>query len=90
MTSKAQRASNIEVLRIIAACGVVVLHYNNVSMGGGFAHVEAGSANQYVLYFSESIFICAVNLFVMVSAYFLCMTNKRKLIKCQIWISVME
>ena len=31
---KAKRQSNIELLRIIAICGVIVLHYNNVTIGG--------------------------------------------------------
>lgn len=32
---KAKRQSNIELLRIITICGVIVLHYNNVTIGGG-------------------------------------------------------
>ena len=29
-----ERQSNIELLRILAIMGVIVLHYNNTSMGG--------------------------------------------------------
>lgn len=36
---KAKRQSNIELLRIITICGVIVLHYNNVTIGGGGAGV---------------------------------------------------
>lgn len=31
---KVERQSNIELLRILTMCGVVVLHYNNENMGG--------------------------------------------------------
>lgn len=30
-----QRDSNIELLRILAIIGVIVLHYNNPAIGGG-------------------------------------------------------
>lgn len=75
---KKQRNSSIELLRIIAMIGAIILHYNNSGMGGGFKLVEAGSLNQRYIFFSETLFICAVNLFVMISAYFLSRTQKRK------------
>lgn len=31
---KAKRQSNIELLRIMTMCGVIVLHYNNATIGG--------------------------------------------------------
>lgn len=31
---KAERQSNIELLRILTMCGVVILHYNNKTIGG--------------------------------------------------------
>ena len=31
-----ERKLNIELLRILAIMGVIVLHYNNVSIAGGF------------------------------------------------------
>ena len=76
-----ERQSNIELLRILAIMGVIVLHYNNASIGGGFTYAVKGSLNFYVLYFLESIFICAVDLFVIISGYFMCNTNKRNLWK---------
>ena len=76
---KVRRLSGIELLRIIAMTGVIILHYNNG--GGGFQFVSEGSVQQYLLYFTENLFICAVDLFIMISAYFLCTTNKRKSIK---------
>ena len=75
------RNSSIELLRIIAIIGVIVLHYNNASMGGGFQYVQAGSANYYYLVFTESICICAVNLFIAISGYFLSETTERRFVK---------
>lgn len=72
------RKSNIELLRIVAAIFVIVLHYND---GRAFNYVIDGSTNQYVLFLFESISICAVDLFVLISGYFLSSTNKRKLAK---------
>ena len=76
-----QRNSSIELLRIISLIGVVILHYNNVGIGGGLKYVNEGSLNQYYLFLTENIFVCAVNIFMLISAYFLSTTNNRKLIK---------
>lgn len=69
---KAERQSNIELLRIMAIIGVIVLHYNNVSIGGGLLYVEKDSLNFYILYFLESLFICSVDLFMLISGFFMC------------------
>ena len=75
------RDSNIELLRIIAMLGVIILHYNNASIGGGFKYAEYGSADYYVISTFESIFICAVDLFILISGYFMVNDQKRNLIK---------
>ena len=75
------RNSNLELLRILAMLGVIVLHYNNTDIGGGFAYFAEGSLNYYLLYFLESIDISAVDLFVLISGYFMCMSPKRNMIK---------
>lgn len=80
-TKQTPRSSNIELLRIFAILGVIILHYNNKDLGGGLAFVQPGTANEYFLYFLESATICAVDLFVMISGYFLCKTKKRNLWK---------
>lgn len=72
-----QRNSGIELLRIITMLGVIILHYNSISSGRAFEYVNQGSINQVYLFWIESLFICAVNLFVLISAFFLCTTNKR-------------
>ena len=78
---KKERQSGIELLRILAIIGVVVLHYNNWSIGGGFRYVKKGSLNQIYLYLSQNLFIWAVDVFILISAYFLSTTNKRRFIK---------
>ena len=87
MSKRADRQSNIELLRIFAACGVIILHYNNAKIGGGYAAVEDGSLNQGIMTFFELLFICAVNLYVLISGYFMRSSmkrnhlNRRKLLK---------
>lgn len=76
---KKDRNSNIELLRVIAMFGVIILHYNNPNMGGGLKFVSDGSVNFYVLYFLNSISICAVNIFMLISGYYLCESKKRNL-----------
>ena len=53
-----ERNSSIELLRIIAIMGVVILHYNNSGMGGAFYYVTEGSLNQYYLFFQNLFYIC--------------------------------
>lgn len=74
-----ERQSNIELLRIITMCGVIILHYNNATIGGGFAY--ATGLNLYILYFLESLCICAVDLFVLITGYFMCEKQDRILNK---------
>ena len=78
---KASRQSNVELLRIIAIIGVVVLHINNPFLGGGLSYVQHGSLNFYVLYALESLFMCAVDLFMLISGYFMCNGKTRDLWK---------
>lgn len=79
MSSKSNaRNSNIELLRIIAILGVIILHYNNVNIGGGFKYVEPGSTNYWILLSLQSLNICAVNLFILISGYYLCVSDTRK------------
>ena len=78
LMSTKKRESGVELLRIIAMCGVVILHFND---GRAFVDVEFGSINYYILIFAESICICAVNLYLLISGYFLCTSQRRSLIK---------
>ena len=73
------RLSNIELLRILAIMGVIVLHYNNPVIGGGITYAEEGSINFYILYVLESVFACGVDLFMLISGYFMCESKKRNI-----------
>ena len=73
------RDSAIELLRVLAMCGVVVLHYNNIEIGGGLKWAEG--ANRWVLIGLESVFICAVDLYILISGYFLSASDRRRAIK---------
>ena len=81
LTQKSERKvrdSNIELLRILTICGVVVLHYNGTQ---AFNYVNENSFNYYLLLVLEGLCICAVNLFVLISGYFLSANGKRRAIK---------
>lgn len=56
--------------------GVIVLHYNNGEIGGGFSY--ASGSNLVIIMILESMFICAVNLYMLISGYFLCEKETRK------------
>lgn len=75
------RNSSIELLRIISIICVIFLHYNHADIGGGFYYAQPGSLNYYYLQLTESFSICAVDLMIMVSAYFLSASQERRLIK---------
>jgi len=81
-----KRKPNIELLRILAILGVIVLHYKNEAM----LYVSTGSIHYYLLMVLESLFVCAVDLFMLISGYFLAATEKRSLWKpMQLVIQVM-
>lgn len=73
LIEKKLRNSSIELLRLLAACAVIVLHYNG--MGGAVA-ASSGLSHE-VLSLLECLCVCAVDLFIMISGYFLCTTLKR-------------
>ena len=65
-----ERQSNIELLRIIAAVGVLILHYNSKRIGGGLLYVPEGTGRWLALNFLEGVFLCAVDLFMIIAGYF--------------------
>lgn len=79
--TKTARDSNIELLRIITMLGVIILHYNNRTIGRAMDFVTHGSVNFYILSILESVFICAVDLFILICGYFMIKTQKRSIIK---------
>ncbi|MBD5403058.1 acyltransferase [bacterium] len=76
---KVERNSNIELLRIVLMIMVVTLHFNNGEMGGAFNLVQDDAASKFILYFLESLSICAVNCFMIISGYFLAFNKKVRL-----------
>ena len=77
---KRERQSNIELLRILVMLGVVVLHMNLY----GLKMATEFSRKFIFMHFTESLFICAVNVFVLITGYFSYKINKisvRKIIE---------
>ena len=81
MKIKNDRDSNIELLRVFTMIGVVMLHINNSQMGGLFNAVGNNKLFVLVLNLFESISVCAVNIFVIISSWFLSKTTKRNVFK---------
>lgn len=75
------RNSNIELLRIVAILMVLTLHYLNPNMGGALKEITKGESYYYLIKFIESFCIIAVNLFVIISGYFMINNKKVKLSK---------
>lgn len=73
-----QRYSNIELLRLVLMMMVVLLHFNNDTMGGAFVFARNYPIDNFVLHFLESLGVCAVNCFMIVSGYFLYTNTKIK------------
>ncbi|MEN2768506.1 acyltransferase [Ornithinibacillus xuwenensis] len=69
--NRSQHESKFELLKIISILMVIVLHYFNSRMGGGFGNVNDGTFNNYFMYYVESLSIIAVNCFIMITGYFL-------------------
>lgn len=65
-----QRASNIELLRIVLILMIIILHYLNGGMGGLLLHVRENSTNYYLGHLLESFCIIAVNVFILITGYF--------------------
>lgn len=70
MSAKTSRQSNIELLRIFAAMGVIIIHLNNKKLGGLPARADYMSLCQFVLTFLGIFAITAVNVFVLITGYF--------------------
>ena len=74
-TKVKERSSNIELLRIISMFGVIILHYNNTGIGK--AMLYSSGLNRMIIYLLESIFVCAVDVFILITGYFMFKTDKR-------------
>lgn len=79
MKSQEKRESNVELLRIVMIFGVIALHYNNEVAGGALAYAEG--INKVLLYIIESLCVCAVDLFILITGYYMYSSQKRILLK---------
>lgn len=69
-TQTKQREYNMDFARVLLIFMVIVLHYNNRGMGGALNYAAAGGVKEFILRFSESFCICAVDAFLILSGYF--------------------
>ena len=74
---KSSRESNIELLRLLAGMGVIVLHFNYFPGGGGALETASG-VNFYVLLVLEILCVSAVNIFILISGYYGCESKKNE------------
>ena len=76
-----KRNYSLDLLKIISIIFVIVLHYNNGRIGGLLSNTQPGTSNFFIARFTEILSIIACNLFVLISGYFLCQSNKIKIRK---------
>jgi len=76
---KNSRNSTLEILRIISMMMVIGLHYMNKTIGGGLnTQLEVNIVSSHIL---ESICITSVNIFVLISGYFMLSAKTTRLKK---------
>ena len=82
------RESNIELLRIIAACSVVFSHMSPIiqkalllESGGGIFTLTGGAVswNYIISQLFLSFSVCAVNVFILITGYFSCHSQNRNI-----------
>ncbi len=85
---KPARMANLELLRCIAMMMVVVLHY--LGKGGLLGDMAAGSLTitQTVAWVLESFCLVAVNVYMLISGYFLCMSSFKVSRLLKLWLQV--
>lgn len=76
-----KRKSGIELLRILLIVFVILGHYVNPKVGAGLTFAKNNIINHNYLLIIYCISICAVNIFVIISGYFLSMSQKRSVRK---------
>lgn len=84
---KKERMANLEVLRCVAMMMVVVLHY--LGKGGLLPDLTAPlSAQDTAAWLLEAFCIVAVNVYMMISGYFLCESSFKFSRLLQLWLQV--
>lgn len=79
--NRKERFSNLELLRILATIFVVIVHYNARGIGNAFFYTVEMPLHYRILLVFEMLAICAVNIFVMISGFFLCTATHVKVSK---------
>ena len=76
-----KRKSNIELLRIVCTLMVITLHLLNPSLLGGvtLARKSGSFLNEAIMSWLFCFAICAVDVFILISGFFMISNNKRKL-----------
>ena len=72
------RNSSLDLLKILSILGVIVLHYNNPQIGGIMENPLTSSTNLFISNVFQALFIISSNVFVLISAYYLCKNNNIK------------
>lgn len=83
MQKNDDRSANIELIRILSMLGIIIMHSLNPHMFGLLSWIAA-QRNWWAIaitYYIVSFFACAVNLFILISGYFMCQTYHRKMVK---------
>lgn len=65
------RDSNFELLRIVLAFMIIILHYFCYELGGALGNIPNNTINYYFAYFIESACIIAVNVFILMTGYYM-------------------
>ena len=81
MEKTKERKSNFELLKIILAIFVIIVHYCTYSKGGAEISIEKGTFNYCLMNFMQSAAIIAVNTFILITGYFMCDKKEIKLSK---------
>lgn len=76
MVVKKSRESGVELLRIIAILGVIMIHFSDRALP---VLSELGGGRLWLLLFFRSLSSSAVDVFLIISGYFMCCNNRRTL-----------
>ena len=84
---KTLRDSNFELLRIVSMAMIVFLHFGTHGLEKAIDFNNAGGFEIFIYYFLRSISIIAVNLYVLISGYFLINKKKNAIPKIALFIA---
>ena len=73
-----KRKSGIELFRVVLMIMIIGLHYLNGYMGGALQYTNEGTFNWYLIRFIESMFIIAVDCFIIINIYIIIYSNYKR------------